>query len=194
MYFLTMENSFNSLKKLGDDNYEQNNYEEAIKHYSLALELNSENNYLVYLNRCLAYIKMMNYTEALNDAITSTVLKPDNAKGWGRVGSCLTALGRDEEASAAFDKASELDSTNEVYKKLSTKQVHIPIVLPKITDLGLEGLMGNLFKKMMHNEKLIKLASNEQFKTKMTDYQINPLAAMNNPDMMDLVNDVLKEL
>ena len=105
-----MENSFNSLKKLGDDNYEQNNYEEAIKHYSLALELNSENNYLVYLKRCLAYIKMTNYTEALNDAITSTVLKPDNAKGWGRVGSCLTALGRDEEASAAFDKASELDS------------------------------------------------------------------------------------
>ena len=193
-----MENSFNSLKKLGDDNYKQNNYEEAIKYYTLALELNSEDNYLVYLNRCLTYVKLNNYDDALKDALTSTILKPDNAKGWSRVGSCLTALKREEEAQAAFDKAYQLESDNEIYKNLSSvKTIDLSTNLsnlPKFLDLGLENLMGDLFNKMMHNEKLIKLASDEKFKNKISDYQTNPLSAMQNPEIVDLINEVLKEL
>ena len=197
-----MENSFNSLKKLGDDNYKQNNYEEAIKYYSLALELNNEDNYLVYLNRCLTYIKMNNYDDALKDAVTSTILKSDYAKGWSRVGSCLTALKRVEEAQAAFDKAYQLESNNEIYKNLSSvKTIDLSTDLstnlsnlPKFLDLGLENLMGDLFNKMMNNEKLIKLASDEKFKNKISDYQTNPLSAMQNPEIVDLINEVLKEL
>jgi tetratricopeptide (TPR) repeat protein len=40
-----MENSFNSLKKLGDDNYQETNYEEAVKYYTQAIETDDDNIY-----------------------------------------------------------------------------------------------------------------------------------------------------
>lgn len=182
-----MENSFNSLKKLGDDNYQQTNYEEAVKYYTQAIETDDDNIYLVYLNRCLTYIKMNKYTEALDDAIKSTILKQDNAKAWGRVGSCLLALKKDKQATLAFNKAYQLEPTNEEYKKLSNNKNSY--VLP-----NMEGLMGNLFNKMMNNKKLIKLALDQNVQGKLENYKSNPLLAMENPAIRDLIKDVFNEL
>ena len=183
-----MENSFNSLKKLGDDNYQQTNYEEAVKYYTQAIETDDDNIYLVHLNRCLTYIKMNKYNEALDDAIKSTILKQDNAKAWGRVGSCLLALKKNKQAILAFDKAYQLEPTNEEYKKLSNNENN-NYVLP-----NMEGLMGNLFNKMMTNQKLIKLALDQNVQGKLENYKTNPLLAMENPAIRDLIKDVFNEL
>ena len=56
------------------------------------------------------------------------------------------------------------------------------------TDFQIE----NIFNKMMNNQKLIDLVTNPTFN--LSKFKENPLAAMNNPEIMDLVSHVLKEL
>jgi tetratricopeptide (TPR) repeat protein len=105
------------LKNTGDKFFHEQNYEEANKYYTKALDVESEDKYKIYLNRCLSFYKQKKYDEALSDAIKATRLNPDNAKSWGRLGSCLNVLGRKQQAVCAFKKAYELEPTNENYKK-----------------------------------------------------------------------------
>ena len=164
-----------------------------------------EKTYAVYLNRCLTYFKLGKYEKALDDAFKASVLKPDSAKAWGRVGSCLLALNKKEESYEAYYKASQLEPTNKNYKSLSKTEsidelieelkelkTEDPNIIKSKPKFELEGMMGPLFSKMMNNQKLIDLARNPSFN--LSKYKENPLAAMNNPEIMDLVSDVLKEL
>lgn len=212
-----MQESFDNLKVTGDNHFKNNEYNLAITYYSQALELeDNEKTYLIYLNRCLSYFKSGKFNEALEDAIKASGLKPDNAKTWGRVGSCLLALNRNEEAYVAFDRALQLDPSNEDYKNLAKKintlssdvtpvsqDDNMEEMLTKlkkmkmgmnVNNLPIESLMGPLFNKMMSNQKLMSLASDTDFKNQMLEYQNNPLEALKNPKIMDLVGDVLKEL
>ena len=111
------------LKSIGDDFFNKNMFEEAIEKYTLALEFDSDDKYKIYLNRCLSFYKLKKYYKALSDAIKATRLKPDNAKTWGRLGSCLGALGRNSQAIYAFKKAYELEPLNENYKIESKKKL-----------------------------------------------------------------------
>ena len=52
--------------------------------------------------------------------------------------------------------------------------------------------MRTLFNKMMNNQKLIALATNPNFNLEI--FKENPLSAMNNPEIMELVEEVLNEL
>ena len=111
------------LKNIGDDFFNKNMFEEAIEKYTLALDFDSDDKYKIYLNRCLSLYKLKKYNKALSDAIKATRLKPDNAKSWGRLGSCLSALGRKSQAIYAFKKAYELEPLNENYKIESNKEI-----------------------------------------------------------------------
>jgi tetratricopeptide (TPR) repeat protein len=193
-----MEKIFDELKNNGDDNLKNENYNAALDFYSEALELGKfEKTYAVYLNRCLTYFKLDKYDKALDDALKASVIKPDSAKAWGRVGSCLLALNKKEESYEAFYKASHLEPTNEHYKSLC-KTENLDELIEELKELkknkgpSIEGLLGPLFSKMMNNKKLIQLATNPSFN--LAKYKDNPLDAMNNPDIMDLVSDVLGEL
>ena len=105
------------LKNTGDNFFNEQNYKEANKYYTQAIEFDFEDKYKIYLNRCLSFYKQKKYDEALSDAINATKLKPDNAKSWGRLGSCLNVLGRKSQSICAFKKAYDLEPTNENYKK-----------------------------------------------------------------------------
>jgi len=198
-----MEKFFDELKNNGDDNLKNENYNAALDFYSEALELGKfDKTYAIYLNRCLAYFKLGKYEKALDDALKASVLKPDSAKAWGRIGSCLLALNKKEESYEAFYKASELEPSNQQYKSLS-KTENLEQLIEELKELKeeeetikspfqIEGMIGPLFSKMMNNQKLIDLAKNPNFN--LSHYKENPLAAMNNPEIMDLVSDVLNEL
>lgn len=111
------------LKSIGDDFFNENMFEKAIEKYTLALDFDSDDKYKIYLNRCLSFYKLKKYNKALSDAIKATRLKPDNAKTWGRLGSCLGALGRNSQSIYAFKKAYELEPLNENYKIESKKKL-----------------------------------------------------------------------
>ena len=104
------------LKINGDKCFYEQNYEQANNYYTKALDFDSEDKYKIYLNRCLSFYKQEKYNEALADAIKATRLNPNNAKSWGRLGSCLNILGRKQQAVCAFKKAYELEPSNENYK------------------------------------------------------------------------------
>jgi tetratricopeptide (TPR) repeat protein len=216
-----MEDTFNNFKDLGDNYYKNKDYLTAIFNYSKALEGFQENEMtnLVYLNRCLSYYKLELFTEALEDAIKATQIKPNYAKAWGRVGSCLLALNRKEDSIIAFDRASQLDSSNEYYKKLSNQKVEEIVIeekdiekkeedamlekLKKLKSLSslpidklfdnfpIDKLMGPLYKKMMNNKKLLDLHQDSNFMNKLFN---NPSEVMSDPKMLDLANEVLKDL
>jgi tetratricopeptide (TPR) repeat protein len=113
------------LKSIGDNFFNENMFEEAIEKYTLALDFDSNDKYKIYLNRCLSFYKLKKYNKALSDAIKATRLKPDNAKSWGRLGSCLSALGRKSQAIYAFKKAYELEPLNENYKMEANKEIDL---------------------------------------------------------------------
>ena len=113
------------LKSIGDEFFYENMFEEAIEKYTLALDFDSDDKYKIYLNRCLSFYKLKKYNKALSDAIKATRLKPDNAKSWGRLGSCLSALGRKSQSIYAFKKAYELEPLNENYKMEANKEIDL---------------------------------------------------------------------
>ena len=213
---------FNSLKKSANDDFIDGKYEEAVQKYTLLLKNKNENNNLIYLNRCLSYLKLNRLDEALEDAKDSIKLKSDNAKAWGRLGSCLLAKENNEQAKIAFLKAYELESDNEEYKKLALVENveeenddDMISIMNKIKNLNfvknidtdmfpkdaiaeiekmvpLDGVMGNIFNKMMNNKNLLSLMDDNEFQKKMDSYSSNPLLAMKDPQILDLMKDLLQ--
>lgn len=213
---------FNSLKKSANDDFIDGKYEEAEQKYTLLLKNENENNNLIYLNRCLTYLKLNKLDEALEDAKDSIKLKSDNAKAWGRLGSCLLAKENNEQAKIAFIKAYELEPNNEEYKKMALVENveeenddDMISIMNKIKNLNfikkmdtdtfpkdafaeiekmvpLDGVMGNIFNKMMNNKNLLSLMDDNEFQKKMDSYSTNPLLAMRDPQILDLMKDLLK--
>ena len=67
------------LKNKGNAALQNNNNEEAIKYYSEAIQLDS-NNHILFSNRSAAYAKAGKYREALIDGEKTISLKKDWAK------------------------------------------------------------------------------------------------------------------
>jgi tetratricopeptide (TPR) repeat protein len=91
----------------GDDFYQSNEYELALKAYDKAIELKPD--YAVaWSNRGFALDELGRYDEALKAYDKAIELKPDYAVAWNNRGVALDTLGQYEEALKAYDKAIEL--------------------------------------------------------------------------------------
>ena len=64
------------MKNKGNQALKAGNTEEAIQHYSSAIDLDP-NNHVLYSNRSAAYCALKDYKEALKDAEKTVELKPD---------------------------------------------------------------------------------------------------------------------
>ncbi|XP_072743230.1 stress-induced-phosphoprotein 1 [Anoplolepis gracilipes] len=100
-----------SLKESGNAALQEGKFDEAVKHYTDAIALDS-NNHVLYSNRSAAYAKSGKYQQALEDAEKTVGLKPDWGKGYSRKGSALAYLGRYDEAIKAYEKGLQLDPNN----------------------------------------------------------------------------------
>lgn len=69
----------NALKEKGNEALKLEKYDEAIKFYTQAINLDSIN-HVLYSNRSAAYCKCGKFQEALADAEKTVSLKPDWAK------------------------------------------------------------------------------------------------------------------
>lgn len=99
------------MKDKGNAALAASNFEEAVKNYTEAINLDSSN-HVLYSNRSAAYAKSGQYDLALADAEKTLQLKPDWSKGYSRKGSALAYLGRHDEAIATYQKGLELDPNN----------------------------------------------------------------------------------
>jgi tetratricopeptide (TPR) repeat protein len=104
-------------KTLGDKHYNNGEYLLAINEYTIGL--NSIQDVKLYLNRNLAYMKLSNYEEAYNDAISAIHLDYNNAKIWGRLGSALFALERFKLSYDAFKYSYNLKNDSLILKQIN---------------------------------------------------------------------------
>jgi histone-lysine N-methyltransferase SETD3 len=89
------------LKETGNRAFALADYDEALKAYSSAIELNDSDRAL-YSNRSATYVAKKEYTNALADAEKIIELSPEWAKGYLRKGRALEFLHKTEEARAAY--------------------------------------------------------------------------------------------
>lgn len=99
-------------KNQGNTAFQKGQNSEAVKCYSKAIEIDS-NNHVYYTNRATAYAGMEEWEKCLIDADKAISMKNDWVKGYFRRGQALVGLKRYEEGVVSYRKAVELDPKNE---------------------------------------------------------------------------------
>ncbi|KAI9316032.1 hypothetical protein BX666DRAFT_1954080 [Dichotomocladium elegans] len=121
----------NRLKEEGNKFFKTGNYTEAIRFYTMAVDLSwsrplweplafqyvREELSPVLSNRSAAHLALRNFVDALVDAETVTQLKREWSKGWFRKGKALWGMGRAQEAADAFQTGLRFDHESEELKK-----------------------------------------------------------------------------
>lgn len=198
------------LKNIADNEYKSGNYEKAIELYTFCLDENRENKHFIYSNRCLAFIKLKKYNNALNDAKKILKLNPDWAKGWARLGSCLELTNNKEKAEIAYRKAFELEPHNENYRKLiklsdneTTQFLNTDFTenIKKLKEMKKDPkeLLNpenshNMINKMLSNEKILNKIMDVNFQQKIMSMTKNPMSALKDKDTMELMIEMMKNM
>ncbi|KAJ7952463.1 Hsp70-Hsp90 organizing protein [Quillaja saponaria] len=102
-------------KAKGNAAFSSSDFNTAIRHFSDAIALSSEN-HVLYSNRSAAYASLHKYSEALTDAKKTVELKPDWSKGYSRLGAAHLGLAHYDDAISAYKKGLEIDPNNEALK------------------------------------------------------------------------------
>jgi len=102
-------------KALGNAAFKEKKYDEAIEHFTTAIEADPTN-HVLYSNRSGAHAAKSSFTEALLDANKCIELKSDWAKGHSRRGAAYFGLKNWPQAQSAYEKGLELDPSSQVMK------------------------------------------------------------------------------
>lgn len=86
-------------------------FDQAIDCYTKAIELDATN-HVFFSNRSAAHLSKGNAAQALEDGETCIKVNPGWAKGYSRKGAALQALGKYDEAIAAFNAGLKVDGNS----------------------------------------------------------------------------------
>ncbi|KAI8977451.1 hypothetical protein BDF20DRAFT_913764 [Mycotypha africana] len=119
------------LKEEGNKYFKKENYKEAIRFYTMAVDLSWSRplweplafQYVrdelcpVLSNRSAAYMALNEFVNAYVDADMVTRLRREWSKGWFRKGKALVGLGRLDDAAEAYETGLRFDHEGEELKK-----------------------------------------------------------------------------
>jgi len=171
-----------ALKALGNKAIAEKNFDEAIKHFTEAIEI-EPTNHILYSNRSAAYASKKDYENALKDAEKTTEIKPDWAKGWGRKGAAAHGLGDLVAAHDAYEEGLKLDPNNAQNKQglaAVDRAIKAEAKDDGVTGDPLGGGLGNMFndpqliQKIAANPKTQKFLSDPVFMNKLMAIKNNP--------------------
>ena len=176
-------------KALGNEQFKQGNYEQAIVHFSKAIDLGAT--HVLYSNRSACYCGLRKYQEALSDAEKCIEMSPSWGKvclrcsllgssssgdrladdadwitaacsqGYGRKGAALHGSGKFDDAIAAYEKGLGVEPGLAMLTKgLEDAKAEAS------RDAGGMGGLGNLFGQP---DVLQKIASNPQTAAYLAD-------------------------
>lgn len=173
--------SVEELKSKGNAALQNNNNEEAIRYYSEAIQLDS-NNHILFSNRSAAFAKSGKYREALVDAEKTISLKKDWGKGYSRKGAALELLDRYDEAKTVYEEGLKYEANN----------AQLVESLNKVKDKLMSDAAGGAFKNPFSDPKfLANLAMNPNTRNLLSDPEVSKLLQdlQRNPnDLQKLLN------
>lgn len=108
--------SSDELKIKGNAALQKENYDDAIKYYTEAINLDPSN-HILYSNRSAAYAKTNQFKESLADAEKTISIKKDWGKGYSRKGAALELLEKYDEAISTYQEGLKYDAGNEQLKE-----------------------------------------------------------------------------
>eukprot|EP01016_Furgasonia_blochmanni_P014917 TRINITY_DN1797_c0_g1_i3.p1 TRINITY_DN1797_c0_g1~~TRINITY_DN1797_c0_g1_i3.p1 ORF type:complete len:608 (+),score=221.37 TRINITY_DN1797_c0_g1_i3:156-1979(+) len=169
----------NEFKTKGNAAFTAGNYEEAVEHFTKAIELNP-NDHVFYSNRSGAFASLEEYEKALEDANKCVSLKPDWAKGYTRKGLAEFYLRNLDDAIATYKKGLELEPTNAQLKEGLERAEEEKSKPP---GGGFGGFPGGgkpndfsmqMLTKLMQNPKTKEYLKDQDFVNKLMMMQQNP--------------------
>ncbi|GFT88460.1 small glutamine-rich tetratricopeptide repeat-containing protein beta [Nephila pilipes] len=140
------------MKNLGNNLMRSNQYSEAIRYYTAAVEIDGSNA-VYYCNRAAAYSKLNDFSNAIKDCEKAVEIDPRYAKAYGRMGLAYTSLDQNDLAIKAFKQALEIDPSNESY------QSNLKIALERKASSGLAGLNSIDWHTLFSNPAFRNMAS-----------------------------------
>jgi tetratricopeptide (TPR) repeat protein len=120
-------------KTLGNEAYQAKKYDEAISHYTNAIEVAEKKSetYLYYTNRALANYQLNKYQECLDDTTSSISINPNFSKAYYWQGEAYLALSKHQEANNSFriwisslDTEKNRDIISSTLLKLQKQWIH----------------------------------------------------------------------
>jgi stress-induced-phosphoprotein 1 len=179
----TMSNA-DELKAKGNAALQSEKYDEAIKFYTEAIEIDPKN-HILYSNRSAAYAKTGKFQESLDDAEKTISVKSDWPKGYSRKGAALELLERYGDAVKTYEEGLKFDPNNEQLKE-ALKNCKDNLEPP----FGATGMPGNAFNPFGDPKLLANLMSNPKTRDILKDPEVLGLMAQlqKNP------NDIAKLL
>lgn len=194
------------LKKEGNDFFLQQDYNMAIEKYKEALELSEllEDNKdisILHSNLSSAYCKIDDFDLALDHAKKCIKLNFNWYKGWYRLSYVLFKLNKTEEAKKAINKTLEICKKEEIddkyileLKENIFKDNDCKIFSDeekKIPDTFKDS-MPQFMSAMLNNPKIKEKLDNQNFKEKMLNNRENPLSMLSDPDMTEVMLEMMK--
>ena len=117
-------------KQRGNKAFAAGNFEDAIDHFSSAIELD-KGNHVLFSNRSGAYASVNQFQSALNDAQKCVNLAPTWPKGYGRRAAALIGLNRRAQALDAYRQGLKHDPVNALWLRgLAELSPNDPLVKP----------------------------------------------------------------
>ena len=91
-----------SLKEQGTNAFKAQNFEEAVEHFTKAIE-EDQNDHTLFSNRSACYHNLKQFEQAVEDAEMCIKLKSDWGKGYYRKAVALHGMGQLKESYKAFE-------------------------------------------------------------------------------------------
>lgn len=186
----------NKHKALGNDCFSNKKYEEAIQHFTKAIECNP-NDHVFYSNRSACFASLDQYEKALEDATKCVSLKPDWSKGYTRKGLAEFYLQKYDDAEATYKKGLELDPSNQQLKEGLERVEESKASAGPGGDSGFGGnFMQNALGKLLTNPETAQYFQDPEFVKKLTAIQKNPQMIslyMNDPKIQKAFEVILAD-
>jgi len=176
-FFFPMSAS-DELKARGNEAFKASRWDEAIGHFSAAIEVDASN-HVLYSNRSAAHASKGDFASALEDAEKCVGLKADWAKGWGRKGAALAGLRRWTEALDAYEGGLKVEPGNAVCVEglENTKRALASEFRPRDNGLGqVAGLFAapDALQKLAANPKTVGFLAQPDFMAKVEEIRRDP--------------------
>eukprot|EP00127_Corallochytrium_limacisporum_P001419 Clim_evm41s55 gene=Clim_evmTU41s55 len=165
------------LKDLGNKAFSAKNYDEAVNHYTAAIE-QDPSNHVLYSNRSACYASLKQYDQAKLDAEQCISIKPDWPKGYSRLGTANEFLGDMEGAIKAYEKGLEIDPNNAQLRREAEAAASRAMGGPGGQDPIAQIFQDpELFAKLSTNPQTSALMADPTFVAQIQQIQQNPAMA-----------------